>query len=167
MSLAAHLADTVDAHDASAISSVPSGNLAATDVQTALNELQTDIDTRALAGTVTQQTLADAASGVSITGLLFDSSIYHVAVVPYTIERRNSTTGYRQGGTMVVGFDVYSGTWALEDNVSFGSSGGTTGVALSCDATTAQATMTADTLGGAGYVGHILWGPVSTTVKET
>lgn len=43
-----HIADTVDAHDASAISNVPSGNLAATDVQTALNELQSDIDTRAL-----------------------------------------------------------------------------------------------------------------------
>jgi hypothetical protein len=45
--LQAHLADAVDAHDASAISNVPSGNLAATDVQGALNELQTDIDTRA------------------------------------------------------------------------------------------------------------------------
>jgi hypothetical protein len=40
--LAAHLADTVDAHDASAISSVPAGTLAATDVQTALNELDTE-----------------------------------------------------------------------------------------------------------------------------
>lgn len=43
-----HLADAVDAHDASAISNVPSGNLIATDVQAALNELQTDVDTRAL-----------------------------------------------------------------------------------------------------------------------
>lgn len=43
-----HLADAVDAHDASAISNVPSGNLAATDVQAALNELQSDVDTRAL-----------------------------------------------------------------------------------------------------------------------
>lgn len=42
--LTAHLNDTTDAHDASAISNVPSGNLAATDVQTALNELQGDID---------------------------------------------------------------------------------------------------------------------------
>lgn len=42
----AHIADTSDAHDASAISSVPSGNLAATDVQGALDELQSDIDTR-------------------------------------------------------------------------------------------------------------------------
>lgn len=44
-----HLSDASDAHDASAISNVPAGNLAATDVQGALNELQSDIDTRALA----------------------------------------------------------------------------------------------------------------------
>lgn len=42
--LTAHLNDTTDAHDASAISNVPAGNLAATDVQGALNELQGDID---------------------------------------------------------------------------------------------------------------------------
>lgn len=45
--LDAHINDTTDAHDASAVSSIPSGNLAATDVQSALNELQSDIDTRA------------------------------------------------------------------------------------------------------------------------
>ena len=43
-----HLNDAVDAHDASAISNVPSGNLAATDQQSANNELQSDIDTRLL-----------------------------------------------------------------------------------------------------------------------
>lgn len=43
-----HIADATDAHDASAISNIPTGNLAATDVQSALNELQSDIDTRAL-----------------------------------------------------------------------------------------------------------------------
>lgn len=42
--LSDHINDTTDAHDASAISNVPSGNLAATDVQAALNELQSDID---------------------------------------------------------------------------------------------------------------------------
>jgi len=41
-----HLTDTVDAHDASAISNVPTGNLVATDVQSALDELQSDVDTR-------------------------------------------------------------------------------------------------------------------------
>lgn len=45
-----HLNDAVDAHDASAISNVPSGNLAATDVQGALNELQSDVDTRVVDG---------------------------------------------------------------------------------------------------------------------
>lgn len=44
--IANHIADTTDAHDASAISNVPSGNLAATDVQGALNELQSDVDSR-------------------------------------------------------------------------------------------------------------------------
>jgi hypothetical protein len=48
-----HIADAVDAHDASAISNIPSGNLAATEVQAALNELQTDVDTRALASDLT------------------------------------------------------------------------------------------------------------------
>lgn len=43
--LANHLSDTVDAHDASAISNIPLGNLIATDVQSALNELQAEIDT--------------------------------------------------------------------------------------------------------------------------
>jgi hypothetical protein len=46
--LDAHIADTSDAHDASAISNSPSGNLAATTVQAALDELQGDIDNLAL-----------------------------------------------------------------------------------------------------------------------
>lgn len=44
--IADHIADTSDAHDASAISNVPSGNLSATDQQSVNNELQSDIDTR-------------------------------------------------------------------------------------------------------------------------
>jgi len=48
--LSDHLADATDAHTASAITNVPSGNLAATDVQTALDELQSDIDTRVVDG---------------------------------------------------------------------------------------------------------------------
>lgn len=48
-SISNHLSDISDAHDASAISSIPSGNLAATEVQAALNELQSDVDSRALA----------------------------------------------------------------------------------------------------------------------
>lgn len=40
-----HINDTTDAHDASAISVVPSGNLAATEAQAAFDELQSDVDT--------------------------------------------------------------------------------------------------------------------------
>lgn len=46
--LDAHLADTTDAHDASAISVTPSGNQSSSEVQAAIDELQSDIDTRAL-----------------------------------------------------------------------------------------------------------------------
>lgn len=42
-----HIADATAAHAASAVSNTPSGNLAATDVQAALNELQSDVDSRA------------------------------------------------------------------------------------------------------------------------
>ncbi len=55
-----HIADPTAAHAASAIANTPSGNLAATNVQTALNELQSDIDTRATATSVSDH-LADTA----------------------------------------------------------------------------------------------------------
>ena len=49
------------------IPNTPSGNLAATDVQTALNELQSDVDTRALSSTLSSHT--GASSGVhGVTG---------------------------------------------------------------------------------------------------
>lgn len=66
-SVAAHMADSSDAHAASAITNTPSGNLAATNVQTALNELQSDIDTRALNSSLTTHT--GASTGVhGVTG---------------------------------------------------------------------------------------------------
>lgn len=52
-SISDHINDTTDAHDASAISSIPSGNLSATNVQNALNELQSDIDTKATSSALT------------------------------------------------------------------------------------------------------------------
>lgn len=63
--LSNHLADTIDAHDASAISNIPAGNLAATDVQGALNELQSDVDSRADASTVSSHISATSAHGVA------------------------------------------------------------------------------------------------------
>lgn len=75
-----HIADAVDAHDASAISNVPSGNLAATDIQGAVNELQSDIDTRALDSAVIKKngsvafTADQSMGGFKLTGLAAPSS---------------------------------------------------------------------------------------------
>lgn len=69
--LTAHTGDATDAHAASAITNTPSGNLAATEIQAAVNELQTDIDTRALASGLTDHTSdatdAHAASAITNT----------------------------------------------------------------------------------------------------
>jgi hypothetical protein len=45
-SISDHISDATDAHAGTAITNTPSGNLAATTVQAALNELQTDVDGR-------------------------------------------------------------------------------------------------------------------------
>jgi hypothetical protein len=60
-----HTAATSGAHAASAISNTPSGNLVATTVQGALNELQTDVDTRATSSALTTHTGATAAHGAT------------------------------------------------------------------------------------------------------
>ena len=69
--LSDHLSDASDAHDASAISNVASGNLAATDVQAALDELQTDVDTRALDSALTNHIndAADAHAASAISNI--------------------------------------------------------------------------------------------------
>lgn len=68
--LAAHLADTSDAHDASAISILDAaGDFTATDVEGALAELQSDheADAQALADHIADTTAAHAASAISFT----------------------------------------------------------------------------------------------------
>lgn len=64
--LAAHIADTVDAHDASAISFSPTGSIAGTDVQTAVAEVATDAAS-ALTAHTGDSSAAHAASAVSFT----------------------------------------------------------------------------------------------------
>lgn len=71
-----HIADTVGAHAASAISNTPTGNLAATDVQAALNELQDDIDALPVgsAGDISETSFSAAnnqAAAADVTGLAF------------------------------------------------------------------------------------------------
>jgi hypothetical protein len=62
-----HISDTSAAHAASAVSNTPSGNLAATDVQAALNELQGDVDNNgsAISNHISDTTDAHDASAIS------------------------------------------------------------------------------------------------------
>jgi len=64
-----HVTDPTDAHDATAISSIPSGNLAATDVQGALNELQSNIDTNYTAFTDHVNDAVDAHDASAISNV--------------------------------------------------------------------------------------------------
>lgn len=83
--LDAHIAETTDAHDASAISVTPSGSLTSTDVQSALQELQGEIssstsltDSFIFVGNASNQ-----ATGVAVTG---DVSITNTGVVSITAD---------------------------------------------------------------------------------
>ena len=84
--LSNHLTDTGDAHDASAISTVAAGNLAATDVQAALNEL----DTEKLAGTTAATTYQP-----------LDTDLTAIAALTSAADKVPYSTG--------------AGTWALTD----------------------------------------------------
>lgn len=63
--LANHLADTVDAHDASAISNVAAGSIAATDVQAAINELDTEKVAKATFPVVIQIVVGDETTAIT------------------------------------------------------------------------------------------------------
>lgn len=70
-----HINDTVGAHAGTAISNTPSGNLGATDVQGALNELQSDIDTRALDSALTTHA---GLTGTSAHGATTTATASHI-----------------------------------------------------------------------------------------
>lgn len=72
--VAAHLADTTDAHDASAISFAPTGTIAGTDVQTAVAEVASEAAT-ALSDHLADGTDAHDASAIS----LLDTAGYYTA----------------------------------------------------------------------------------------
>ncbi len=68
-----HIADSADAHTASAITNVASGNLAADNVQDALDELQTDVDTRALDSALTAH-ISDSDDAHDASAISYDNA---------------------------------------------------------------------------------------------
>ncbi len=152
--LAAHIADEVDAHDASAISNVPSGNLAATTVQAALDELQANIDILSPVTPETQMTLANNQAAADVTGLVFLEASYRAVAIDYTIERRTATQGYRQMGTVYLSYEALAAAWSIEDVVAAGSSGLDTGVTFTVTAG-GQLQYATDNMAGGTYVGKM------------
>ena len=105
----AHVNNTTDAHDASAISNIPSGNLVAVNVQLALDELQSDVDTRADATTTTNalNLKVDKTSSTGSAVLPVGTTAQRDAGTPTGYLRYNSTLhqfeGYGAAGWGKVG----------------------------------------------------------------
>lgn len=114
--LADHLADTTDAHDASAISNIAAGGIAATDVQGAINELDTEKIPYSLAdakgdllAASGDNVFAKQSAGADGTVLTYDDSAANgVAArriaVPYSVEMLRAA-----GATVTTAnFDVFN-----------------------------------------------------------
>ncbi len=111
--LAAHLADTTDAHEASAITNTPSGSIAATTVQAAINELDTekqplDATLTALAGLATG---ADKIAYSTGTDAFSQTDLTSVArtLIGQTTQANMRTTGLGLG-TLATQSGTFSGT---------------------------------------------------------
>lgn len=106
--LNAHLVDTFDAHDASAISNIPSGSIAAIDVQSALNELDSEkapIASPTFSGTVTIPTgnvtgnLGFTGTGNRIIGDFTNGSVSNRVLFQTNTVNSQSNVGSIPNGT--------------------------------------------------------------------
>jgi len=96
-----HIADTVDAHDASAISNVAAGNLVATTVQAAIDELDAekqplDAQLTTLAGITAQQATDLAAISTFMGTVLNDTSGDAMFTTMGTLKDVTGSDGYIQ-----------------------------------------------------------------------
>jgi hypothetical protein len=125
--LADHLADTVDAHDASAISNLAAGSISSTTVQAAINELSGDID-----GHIADTTDAHDASAISYSngtsGLTADDVQEAIDELDSDIEAVAASASFPTGTVaMYFGTSAPSG-WVLSMGATIGDgSSGATG----------------------------------------
>lgn len=111
-----HIADTTDAHDASAISVVPAGNLAATDVQGALEELQGDID--ALDGRL-DAIEPDVADLITLSGVpanSVDLGTFTGSLIPDNSTIKSALQALETEIEAIPSPFYYAGTWSAATN---------------------------------------------------
>lgn len=107
---AAHISDPVDAHDASAISVVPVGGLAANDVQEALEEHQADIS-MLVSGAVFRGGF-DATSGTFPGGGLAQAGWWYITTVGGTVGGQTFNVGdHLYASTNGASTSTYAGNW--------------------------------------------------------
>lgn len=91
-----------------------------------------------------------------ITNAVFDSSLYWEIDLEYFLERRTSTQGFVQRGTLVCKFDIDAEAWSITNVVLAGSSGPITGVDFTIDPTSGQVSYASDDMTGSNYVGNLI-----------
>ena len=117
--LGLHVTDTSDAHDASAISVVPSGNLSSTDVQAALLELQVSIDGLTVSPISSTDDLAEG-----VTNLYFTNERVDDRVAALLVAGTNITLTYNDGAnTLTIDASGGGASLAIGSTVTSGTSG--------------------------------------------
>jgi hypothetical protein len=161
-----HIADSSGAHAASAISNTPSGNLAASTVQAALNELQADIDTRATSSALTTHT--GASSGVhgitgSVVGTTDTQTLSGKTLSSATLSGTTTLPGSGQlssGGNLGLGITPTSKLQVLGD-ITIGATSGVGNVLYFKSTTGTQS------IGNLNHAGKLQFSASSTTPQLT
>lgn len=108
-----HLVDSLDAHDASAISIIPFNNMTATEVQAALQQWHPQGDLTETAVNILNNQVAPS----DITGLLFNTTVVRSAHIDYSIYRYHltPTVELASAGTLRLIYKPQSALWILDD----------------------------------------------------
>lgn len=102
------------------------------------------------------QTLLNNVGATAVNNALFNKTLFWEVDLEYFIERRTATQGFVQRGTLVCKYDIYAATWSIDDFILGGSSGPTTGVVFTINASTGQVSYASDNMTGGSYVGNLI-----------